>query len=836
MIRKWFGLGDVKPADSPAEASPAPTLTPQDLAIRRWGLSPEQFAILRLMFSPAYYRQLAALQSADEQALFNHYLQHALADDVPPSPLFDPNEGSRSLSLGGGEPAIVRWLKSYNRFSNAPTRLFDPGFYLALYGDVAREGIPPFEHFVKYGLQEGRKPNALFDPQWYAAVSDIDGDSLKTPAYQHYLTFGLPKGMAPRQVLAPLFDQDAQTGANLGSMFGRLVDSARKWSATNGHFEFAIIAGMFLAHAYDGGGQLGPDALAVERFVHFLDVGFAAGLSPGPMFDEAYYRRALADRGVKIPAGMPAIQHYLRDGLRRRIVPTSLFDEAYYLREHRDIANAGLFGFEHFVVFGIFEGRRAQGRQRLRLARSARVSVGDALRNWRFFWAQSDDRVPQDLVPRHVSTMQRKLTDILNSDILRETMARAQAIDPGVGEIAEVDEIIAAPYHDHRDELRLALRKRLVSSRYDTIICVPWIRAGGADLVACLFADAIRDLYPDESVLILRTDAPNFERPDWVPEGIEAAHISDLISQAGPREGELLLFSLLIGLSPKRVVNVNSRRCWRVLERFGKRFRPGIARYSYLFCWDHTPTGLRAGYPTEFFASTAPNLDGVFTDTDYLREELVRMYAVPDAMQRSIHTLHSPAMSPPAARAVAELGAESAAQRPRPLVLWAGRLDRQKRFDLVQQIAQRMPEVDFACWGAPMLDAGPDHSKTPGNLFLSESFASLDDLPLEDSDAWLYTSAWDGMPTILIELAQRGAAIVASSVGGVPELIDETTAWPVVEIDDAEAYVAMLSAALSQPQERVKRAKALQAKSAATYERSRYRAEIARALSRETQR
>ncbi len=42
----------------------------------------------------------------------------------------------------------------------------------------------------------------------------------------------------------------------------------------------------------------------------------------------------------------------------------------------------------------------------------------------------------------------------------------------------------------------------------------------------------------------------------------------------------------------------------------------------------------------------------------------------------------------------------------RPQVFWAGRWDRQKRIDLLLEVARRMPDVDFRMWGEPVLHAG----------------------------------------------------------------------------------------------------------------------------------
>ena len=45
--------------------------------------------------------------------------------------------------------------------------LFDAEFYTSKYRDVAAAGVNPFRHYLEHGAFEGRKPNALFDPEYY---------------------------------------------------------------------------------------------------------------------------------------------------------------------------------------------------------------------------------------------------------------------------------------------------------------------------------------------------------------------------------------------------------------------------------------------------------------------------------------------------------------------------------------------------------------------------------------------------------------------------------------------------------------------------------------------
>jgi hypothetical protein len=47
-------------------------------------------------------------------------------------------------------------------------RIFSPDFYLSAYPDVANSGLDPWAHFSKFGIAEGRSPNAYVDANYMA--------------------------------------------------------------------------------------------------------------------------------------------------------------------------------------------------------------------------------------------------------------------------------------------------------------------------------------------------------------------------------------------------------------------------------------------------------------------------------------------------------------------------------------------------------------------------------------------------------------------------------------------------------------------------------------------
>lgn len=79
--------------------------------------------------------------------------------------------------------------------------LFDPGWYAARYRDVPKASVPPIEHFLNWGLAEGRNPNRWFDGAWYAEHYADVGASGMLPLL-HYLQCGAAELRNPH----PRFD------------------------------------------------------------------------------------------------------------------------------------------------------------------------------------------------------------------------------------------------------------------------------------------------------------------------------------------------------------------------------------------------------------------------------------------------------------------------------------------------------------------------------------------------------------------------------------------------------------------------------------------------------
>ncbi len=77
----------------------------------------------------------------------------------------------------------------------AQSDLFDIGFYLANYPDVAEAKIDPLWHYVKY-YYEGRNPSRNFDTNFYLSQYPDVAEAKINPLY-HYLVYGRNEGRLP---------------------------------------------------------------------------------------------------------------------------------------------------------------------------------------------------------------------------------------------------------------------------------------------------------------------------------------------------------------------------------------------------------------------------------------------------------------------------------------------------------------------------------------------------------------------------------------------------------------------------------------------------------------
>lgn len=105
------------------------------------------------------------------------------------------------------------------------SNLFDRDWYLATYPDVAQTGMDPMWHFLKYGLDWGRRPGPGFEPDHYKARYPDIAVSGELPL-RHYLFHGQSEGRFPTQAAAQTYDGMVHVRRLQAELWGGLPEEA----------------------------------------------------------------------------------------------------------------------------------------------------------------------------------------------------------------------------------------------------------------------------------------------------------------------------------------------------------------------------------------------------------------------------------------------------------------------------------------------------------------------------------------------------------------------------------------------------------------------------------
>ena len=391
---------------------------------------------------------------------------------------------------------------------------------------------------------------------------------------------------------------------------------------------------------------------------------------------------------------------------------------------------------------------------------------------------------------------------------LGEMVTRAAEVEPLIAEAwPEMTKPKIHPFYNYATTVQVAAihaaHRQAEFARARVVLVVSDPRWGASRRAEGHLAHAIaRHLDPSE-VVVVYTERSGPVPAGRYPEGVREIDLVSHLEGLEPDAAGRVLVELIRSFQAEIVVNVNSVLLYLAMNAYGQALASTQRIFLVMFCNEQLAYGNWVGLPMRYYYRCAELAEGVITDSDYLRDWLIERHQLPPEAQDRIHVFRAPVDPglPLTHDAPREPGT-------RPQVFWAGRLDRQKRVDLVFEIARRMPDVDFSVWGEEVLNAPRTH-RPPPNVRLHGAYATFTALNLEDADAWLYTSAWDGVPSQLLEVAMTGVPLVASQVGGTGEVLSVADAWPVPDHEDPDAYVTALRAILADPAEARRRAAAL---------------------------
>lgn len=650
---------------------------------------------------------------------------------------------------------------------NAP--VFDADWYLKTYPDVAVLEMDPAEHYLWVGADLGRNPSPSFDAVDYLAKRPRVAASGVNPVIHWVRTHGGAQaeelGTRARTHIGPAFDAE-------------VAKARRKERPAGLNAEYDEIRAHFDVQQY------------ILQTPQLLD--------QHPDLDPI---RFFAAHGSKRPWHSPDINFSLRK----------------YLEVHPELKGTSARQvYLHWLREGKPAGDIADPAPGIeRMAPILGMSQGEVV-----------DRL---------SAKRLDLQERLRYGKLGEMFAKAAEVEPLVHAAwteatrpkllpfgtPQVVDMISAIYSAQRVAGFRRARLLLVINRP---------RWGGGRRIEGHLAHALaaKALEPDDIVVIYtdhRGQTPRGRYPGGVRE-IDLAGIAEA-NGLDREHSERVLVEVIRSFRAEAVVNINSQMFYRALGPYGKALRATERLFLCMFCNEQEVIGSWIGHPLKNFYRYFDLVDGVLTDSHYLRDWFVDMYQLGGEDLDRLHVFSAPvepnlpvATPPP-----------SEPSR-RPQVFWAGRWDRQKRIDLVLEVATEMPDVDFRMWGEAVKKGAGSAEVLPANVTQEGRYGHLSEIPLDEADVWLYTSGWDGVPSQLLEVAMTEVPMVGTLVGGTGEVLLDGLSRRVDAEAGAGEYVAAIREVLADPDTARKRSRQLRARLIGERTEQAYAAQAAKVLLR----
>lgn len=129
-------------------------------------------------------------------------------------------------------------------------------------------------------------------------------------------------------------------------------------------------------------------------------------------------------------------------------------------------------------------------------------------------------------------------------------------------------------------------------------------------------------------------------------------------------------------------------------------------------------------------------------------------------------------------------------------ILFVGRWDKQKGLDILLSAMAGLGN-DFHAFivGTPVLGNGEHYVFPPNTTCLGWLTASQIEFLLRRADVLVVPSRWEGFGLVAVEAMRAGCAVIASAVGGLPEIVEHNVTGILFDADSVSALVAVIRSA-----------------------------------------
>lgn len=412
--------------------------------------------------------------------------------------------------------------------------------------------------------------------------------------------------------------------------------------------------------------------------------------------------------------------------------------------------------------------------------RAAMLAVREKISDWPAFIGER-----QHLFERNV------VRELLVSERLVEYIVEAAALDPEIepARIESAGSYCPIPWHPKHWGFQLESFYRLLGNQvFDDVVLLPWLKPGGAEKYILQILHQVYEINPQGRILVLSGEpASKHEWATKLPRGSVFVDVFNAFPTLSEVDRDAMVVRALLALSKKnaRLHIKASMFTHRLMEGYGavlsSQFRIVYYRFSdSAFFWHGSRLCNQWGI--SFLRRQLANMDMLVCDCNKTVESDLKYFGAVGGKYHTIYAHCGSRLSLAAGRSI------------KHRLLWASRISAEKRPELVGRIAmalrRKYPGLVIEVYG--QVDAVYDQQvlfAVPGVVYRGD-FDGFDSLPVERFDGFIYTSAFDGLPNIILEALSVGLPVIAPDVGGVGEVVvNDETGFLVPDFADDDALI-----------------------------------------------
>lgn len=330
-----------------------------------------------------------------------------------------------------------------------------------------------------------------------------------------------------------------------------------------------------------------------------------------------------------------------------------------------------------------------------------------------------------------------------------------------------------------------------IKKRPDYTFVVPWIVPGGADKLLLNYIAAIKKAHPEWHLAVITTLPSNNEWRHKVPDGVDFVDFGNQSNTLNEFEKDAVFSMLISQTCMERIHIINSDYCYKWVARHKKYSAKNLIINVSAFCY------VRVDGKDRVFSYIDPDLceiydvvQKVFTDNQAVIDEAM---AKNGFVKNKFIVHYQPFQGTNRDIKKDPASLMRRKKRNKIHILWASRITDAKMPEIAISVAKSLPKnYELDMYGRIDDESRFDKKifRTAKNLKYRGSYNNFSEIPTENYDIFLYTTNSDGLPNVLLEVAEVNLPIIASNAGGVKDFIkNNETGILINDIYNIEQYV-----------------------------------------------